>query len=503
MPEFVALSIAPGVVTKPTKSENSSSWREANLIRWKGLKMEPIRGWSALDYTPPSVDVRAVHVWRDNGGIEWTAYLCDGALYVEYEGDLVDISPTPAITAATFGTGGFGDSSYGSGDYGDPRPARPGRREIGPAFTLNNWGENLLAMSSADGRLFEWVPSLPPVAATEVTGSPTGRSFVVTPERHVMIFQADGAQDTFAWCDQEDNTNWDYADITSKAGTYNIQPASPILSAINMGDLGGNLFFTTRRAYLSRYLGLPFVYDQGTEVGEGVTPVSNAAICRTAIGAMWYTESGFFKFDGTVVQPIQCDIWTWIEDNVDNVMARFTAFSLNMVARNEFWLFLPSVGSTRNDRLVIFNYVEGWWSMGKLGRSAGFAGSFSSFPILADGTTIYEHDGSNVYPGAPELPWAESFTLNLQDGAVHGKFKQMKPDVEGSYEPLRYSLAYRDIRTPGNEIYTPQRRLQSNGNVDFDTTGRDFRLRVDYTSPNVLPWTMGEILISAKPKGKK
>jgi hypothetical protein len=267
--------------------------------------------------------------------------------------------------------------------------------------------------------------------------------------------------------------------------------------------LGGTLFFTARRAYLSRYIGLPYIYDQGTEVGEGVNPVSSAALARTSAGVMWYTESGFFKFDGTVVQPVMCDIWTWIKANIDNTMARFTAFAMNIPGRNEFWLFLPSIGSDKNDRLVVYNYVEGWWSMGKMGRSAGFAASFTSYPILADDTTIYQHDGSDTYPGVPDLPWAESFTLNLERGAINGKLRQIKPDVTGDYASLRYSLAYRDIRTPDNELYTSQRSLQSNGCVDFDTTGRDFRLRVDYIAPNVLPWTIGDILISAKPKGKK
>ena len=36
----------------------------------------------------------------------------------------------------------------------------------------------------------------------------------------------------FAWCEQEDFTNWSYGDLTTQAGFIDIEPASPIITAI-------------------------------------------------------------------------------------------------------------------------------------------------------------------------------------------------------------------------------------------------------------------------------
>ncbi len=141
--------------------------------------------------------------------------------------------------------------------------------------------------------------------------------------------------------------------------------------------------------------------------------------------------------------------------------------------------------------------------MGKMSRSAGFASNFNGRPILADDLKVYQHDSGNQYPGAPEGPWAESFNVNLKGGGVFTTVAQVFPEVQGEYSNLRFSLAYKTQRTPNNEAYSPQRRIQSNGAVDFGITGRDFRLRIDYTAASVLPWGVGQFLVSATPRGVK
>lgn len=502
---FKPLEVAPGVVNEASKAKNSVSWREVNLVRWDNGYMEPIGGWSKFNYTAPSAVVRAIHVWKDNNRVEWTAYLCDGKLYVEYEGDLYDISPTPAIaaTSADFSAGGYGDGLYNYSTYGTARPNQPDRKEVGPAFKLDNWGENLLAMSSADGRLLEWVPSLPPDPAEVVLNAPTScRTFVVTPERHVMVFEPGGVFNEYAWCDQEDNTDWDYASLTSKAGSYPVEPSAPNAAAINLGE-DGTLFFSTKLAYVTRYIGLPYVYDKGDEVGEGVTPVSQASLQRALSGAMWPSDSGFWYFNGTSVQPIECNIWAWIKTQIDWDMARYTATAVNMVDKSEYWWFFPASGSSKNNRVVIYNYKDQWWSMGKLSRSAAFSANFIGYPIMADELNIYRHNDGGVYSGADEGPWAESFVWNVVGGGMFSTVMQLQPEVTGDYENVRYSVAVATRRTPSDERYTSQRSIQSNGYVDINETGRDFRLRVDYIGSSVLPWGMGQLLVSLKPRGSK
>ena len=89
------------------------------------------------------------------------------------------------------------------GAYNEPRviDVSAAIDRVPDAYSLNNFGALLFAMTSADGRLLHWDPaSAPGTLATVVTpiaGStvPLGRCFVVTPERFIQIFGAynDGA----------------------------------------------------------------------------------------------------------------------------------------------------------------------------------------------------------------------------------------------------------------------------------------------------------------------
>lgn len=503
--EPIPLEVTPGVVQTASKVKNSLSWREVNLVRWNGGVMEPLRGWSQFNYTAPTYVVREIHVWNDNSKREWRAYLCDGKVYVEDGGDLVDISPTPALEqySAGLAVGGYGDGVYGADEYGTPRPAMPDRKEAGPAFTMDNWGEDLLIMSSADGRLLRWVPNAIPAPCEVVPNAPTGcHSFVVTPERFVMVFSPNGAFNEFAWCDQEDIEDWNYADVASKAGKNPVEPSAPVVASLGLGE-DGNLFFTTKKAYVTRFVGLPYVWSNGDEIGEGVAPVAHGVLVRALSGAIWANENGFWYYNGNSIEPIPCTIWAWLLERVDWVNARAVGAAVNMVDRSEYWLFLPETGQFRNTILAIYNYKDQWWSMGKMSRSAGFSSNFNGRPIMADELVVYQHDDSNQYPGAPEPPWAESYNVSLKSGGVFTTVQQLFPEIQGDYSNLRFRLAYTDIRTPNNEKMSGQRRVQSNGAVDMMVTARDFRLRIDYVGASMLPWGVGQILVAATPRGLK
>jgi hypothetical protein len=426
---------------------------------------------------------------------------------VEFDGDLFDISPTTAIEGPSedFIAGGFGDDEYGDDEYGDARGPQPDRKRSGPAFTVYNWGEDILVMVSSDGRLLRWSPPDPgddPAVAAPVPDAPSGHSFVVTPERHVMIFQYGGNSAGFAWCDEEDVEEWDFASITNKAGNYLVEPASPIIASISVGD-NGVLFFTSRKAHVSRWVGLPAVYSRGVDISDGVTPVSPQSITNTGSGeAIWTSDSGFYKYDGVSVSPIPCSIWAWVKKNCDFNAARFSAFTIHMSTKSEVWWHFPSTSTGGNDRVVIYNYKEGWWSMGRMARTAGFGADFNANPIMANGVMVYRHNVGDRYADTTERPWAESFNVTVQDGARLSMVRQIEPAVDGDYTVLRYSLAYQTIRTPSNEKYSPERRIQPNGLVDLMVAAKDFRLRVSHVGNVITNWTLGPIGVDYSIKGK-
>lgn len=391
----------------------------------------------------------------------------------------------------------------------------------GPALMLT--GPSLNPGAANDVLQFGNVAAVQPANAGRGP-VPHGRCFVVTQERFLMIFGSsedgtvgDGSPRRFAWCDQENPGAWDYSNVTSQAGFLDIEPASPIIAAIETRV--GILFWTAKKAYVSQFLGIPYVYNY-VELADNCTPWSPQSVTTTSSLTLWMSEQGVFSFDGTSIMPVACRLRPWIDDNIDPIAVRELSFAAHLGEFSEWWWFFPTLGSPYNARAAIYNYKEGWWTQAQLSRSAGITSSYTSHPIFADDFVAFQHEVGAAYANAvgnlPVVqPYAESFDLNINSGVRLTTVKQMIPDVEavGVTDPtaianaiasLRYSLFYRNSRSLGApELQTPLITPRSDGYVDFRTTGRDVRLRIDIATPIIQPFTLGQHLIDAVPRGDR
>ena len=608
---FKPLEIPPGVVALATKKMRSSNWSEVNFIRWREGQLMPMGGQAQLTNVVGGVEqyvfaskCKAIHGWFDLAGTYHIAYLCESNLYVDTGGTLAEITPAGGIAPPAGLTGGYGDGSYNVDDYGTPRaiPGVVAITKVPDAYSLDNFGAILYAMTSADGRLLMWDPSqgaglaftasayqawgttgatinmnvandgsvLPGMTvANQTTGQPVGtvltytgplltlaanalsngsandvlefgnlaviqppsgargpvphgRCFVVTQERFIMIFgstqdgtSGGGSARRFAWCDQENPGAWDYSNVTSQAGFLDIEPASPIICAIETRV--GVLIWTGKKAYVSQFLGIPYVYNY-LELADNCTPWSPQSVSTTSSLTLWMSEQGVFSFDGTSIMPVACKVRPWIDDNIDPIQVRELSFAAHLGEFNEWWWFYPTLNSAFNTQAAVYNYKEGWWSQAQLSRSAGITSSYTAHPIFADDTVAFRHEVGAAYANANMpvvLPFAESFDLNINFGTKLTTVKQLIPDVEAidATDPtaianaianLRYSLFYRNSRTLGlAELQSPLVPVRSDGFVDLRATGRDIRLRIDMAGPVIQPFTLGQHLIDAVPRGDR
>jgi len=609
--QFQPLQIPPGVVATATKKMRSSNWSEANFIRWREGQLTPMGGQAQLTNVVGGVEkyqfasrCKAIHGWFGLDGQYHIAYLCETKLYVDTGGSLTDITPTGGMTAPTGLVGGYSDADYNVDAYGTPRsiPSSVAITKVPDAYSLDNFGSILYAMTSADGRLLMWDPSqgvpgnvanlattaafvatspnitmvanpgsvTPGMSVYDITTSkpvgtvltytgtalvltanaanagasgdtlafgnvaivqppssgrgpvPHGRCFVITPERFVMVFGATqdgtaggGSARRFSWCDQENPGAWDYSNVTSQAGFLDIEPASPIIAAI--ATRVGVLIWTAKKAYVSQFLGIPYVYNY-VELSDACTPWSPQSVSTTSSLTLWMAEQGVFSFDGTSIAPVACKVRPWIDDDIDPIQVRELSFSAHLGEFNEWWWFFPQLNSPYNSRAAVYNYKDGWWTQCRLSRSAGITSSYTSHPIFADDFVTFQHEVGNVYANASMpvvLPFAETFDLSLTSGARLTTVKQLIPDVEAveaddpvtianAIANLRYSLFYRNSRSLGApELQSPLVPVRSDGYVDFRTTGRDIRLRIDVASPVIQPFTLGQHLIDAVPRGDR
>jgi hypothetical protein len=534
--QFQPLQIPPGVVATATKKMRSSNWSEVNLLRWREGQLTPMGGQAQLSNLVGGVEkyvfasrCKAIHGWFGLDGSYHIAYLCEANLYVDTGGTLTEITPTGGIVAPSGLVGGYGDDDYNVDDYGTPRsiPGSVAITKIPDAYSLDNFGSILYAMTSADGRLLMWDPAVGGAAVVQPAASgrgpvPHGRCFVVTQERFIMICGSTqdgttggGSSRRFAWCDQENPGAWDYSSVTSQAGFLDIEPASPIIAAIETRS--GILIWTAKKAYVSQFLGIPYVYNY-VELSDACTPWSPQSAATTSSLTLWMAEQGLFSFDGTSITTVACLVRPWIDDGIDPIQVRELSFAAHLGEFNEWWWFFPTLNSPFNTRAAVYNYKEGWWTQVRMSRSAGITSSYTSHPIFADDYVAFQHEVGATYANASApvvLPFAETFDLSLSSGARLTTVKQLIPDVEAvdaddpasiasAIANLRYSLFYRNSRSLGApELQSTPRAVRADGYVDFRQTGRDIRLRIDVASPVIQPFTLGQHLIDAVPRGDR
>lgn len=496
---MITIDLPPGVVNVASRKAKTGSCRETHLVRWEGSTMLPVGGWETIDYTAFASRLRVIHKWVDNAGQILVAFLCEQHCYVDVgDGILIDITPIDGIAAPPgVGDGGFGDGLYGDGLYGDP-PEGVSRDIVAtPCYTLDNWGEELRAMTSADGRYLYWTPQAPTTELSAVPNAPAGRTFVVTPERHAMIFEAGGEPGRIEWSDEEDDTEWTLS-TTTKAGGFSVEPRSPIISA-RVGP-GGIFFSTARAAHLTRWVGSPYIYEASdTKISDCPPPISAAAIVSVPEGLMWLAVNGFWMFNGVGCYPVDCSVWEWVRKQFNISFSRYFAAAMPNPSKFEVWFNFVSSDASFNDRLVIFNYKDKTWSMGRLSRICGAAFQSDANPLMSDGEWVYRHETGFDYPGE-EMPWAETFVINTGNGSLKTTIRQMLPEIiSGSPQAVRFKFYTSNNPTKNVEVLSSGKNVRDNGYVDVRVSGRDIRMRTEMIAQ--MEWSLGSVQMDVVGRG--
>jgi len=527
LPDRTPIQLPPGIFRRGSEAEvGKGRWYEGNLVRWVSGVLRPVGGWEKQSVGPFSGGlIRKIHQWTDSTtSIVYTAVFCETKLFVyDQGGTLQDITPDPAISPPThMAAGGYGDNIYyGSGGgytppdtgippvypdpegYGLERPDKADSVALGEMWSLDNWGDDLVAMASSDGRLLRWKPSDPAgTLATVVPGAPSGRFFIVTPERHLMVFWDGDIFNKFGWCSQEDIEDWTYTDTTTSAGFYEMEPAAPFIAAVVTRS--AIVAFTATSAYAITYVGTPYFYAYNY-LGHYNAPVSGNAVTQVSTGAIWLATDGFWLFDGATVSSLPCDLLDEIQQTIDPLWRYRRTHAVYLGSESEVWFFYPTLGSTENTRYVTYNFDEKWWSQGKMGRTCGFPGSALSYPMMSDGTSIFAHEKGFNYSGIPELPYAQTGAINIAAGARQCTARQGIVDTRAPANDVTFMVAARKDRI-ANGTLTPDVRLglavrRDGGKLDFRVTGRDLVVRIQSARNGVPPWSFGQMLVKLFPRG--
>jgi hypothetical protein len=341
---------------------------------------------------------------------------------------------------------GYGIGDYGAGDYGigDGGTAAAQLRQ----WSLDNWGQDLIA-SPTNGAIYYWQP--PTVApATVVSGSAPTKSVSVFVMPQVQIIIALGAEVSgtqepllIRWCDAGDFTDWTPS-ASNQAGSYQLPTGSTCVGGLAIGL--GALIWTDVDLWQMTYQGLPFVFGFN-RIAPACGLIAKRAAGTSGQLVMWLSTRGFFQYviGGGGVVPIECPVWDFLFDNLDNTQLNQVHCAVNSLFNEMAWFFPIAPSSPLYNPVaplgyVKVNYAEGLvWDYGlsdQYQRTAWVGTSPIGNPIGADlNGLLQEHEVAKDANGAPmRWSWQTGF-FDLAEGEDFSFVDLLIPDFTAIGNP--------------------------------------------------------------------
>lgn len=341
-------------------------------------------------------------------------------------------APPPAATG--YSVGGYSDGGYSTGSA---IPSTPGTPIIATNWTLDNWGEILIA-TPADDSIYTWSPDSGFPLATRIVNAPliNGGAFVAQPAQILVAWASSygGVQDPLSinWSDAGNFNEWTVT-ATTQAGGFRIPTGSRIVG----GAAGPNfqVIWTDLEAWAMDYVGLPFVFGFRS-LGQSCGLISRHGYATLNTVVYWMSNRQFCRLVGETVQTIPCSVWDFVFQDIDEAHSDKIYAGANSLF-GEVTFYYPSVsgGTGEIDSYAKYNPDLNVWDCGRLARTAWIDQSPVGAPVgTAPDGYIFQHEVSPDADGQPMLPRLRTGYFQLQDGDVMSFIDWMFPDFKWGYE---------------------------------------------------------------------
>lgn len=491
---LIPLDIPPGLYRNGTDLETAGRWRDGSLVRWHNGQMAPVGGWTSYGPIGVMKFARSAYTWFDN---DTYAHLAIGNYYklgyLKADGTLADITPagfTSGNVSETANAGGNGSILSSNSE-----------RVWAAHWVFDNWGENLVGCLADDGKLYEWTLA-PATPAAQIANSPTRcAGLIVTPERFLFALGSGGNPRKVAWSDREDNTTWTAA-ATNEAGDQELATDGRLVAGRR--SRGETVLFTTRDAWVARYVGPPFVYGF-EQIGAACGVVSPSAMATTRGGVYWMGQKGFYRYAGGAVEAVPCDVIDYLLSDIDTDQTSKVSAVSNEQFNEIVWFYQSDNSSGDCDKYVAHNYLEGHWSFGSMPRSCGVdRGVFRNPMYFGSSASVgiaYMHETGNTYAledgGGNLTPYAESGPFSLGGGDRVMAATQLIPD-EATQGDVTFTFKTRFHPNDTERTYGPYTAANP---TDVRFTGRQARMRV--TADDTVDWRVGIPRLRVKQMGER
>ena len=425
---------------------------------------------------------------------------------------------------------GWSAGTWGSGTWGN------GTVTFAPIriWSQANFGEDLF-FTYRGGELFYWDATngvaTRAVYVTSLAGAsnvPTivNKAFVSDIFRFAFCFGSNQLGSAtldpmlIRWSDQENVANWTPA-ATNQAGSLRLSRGSEIITALQARQ--EILIWTDSALYGMQYLGAPEVWGAQL-LGDNITLAGPNAAAYSGNIAYWMGTDKFYMYDGTV-KTLPCSVRSYVFNDFNSSQYNQVIAGTNE-RFDEIWWFYCSAGVTRNDRYVVYNYLQDIWYYGTLARSAWIDSDLRDNPLAATYSNNLVNQEVGMDDNQTGVPSAITATLlssefDLDNGDKFMFINRMLPDVtfEGSTvdSPAAVMTLF-PMENSGSGYYNPT----SEGGVDNATVtrsatvpiekftgqvfvrvrGRQMAFKIESTELGVA-WKLGIPRLEMRPDGRR
>jgi hypothetical protein len=322
-----------------------------------------------------------------------------------------------AVGTTNAGAGsGWGAGTWGQETWGTARSTASTGVVFPRFWTIDNWGENMMANPRGAGGIYQWVAATGlTVRAAVLSGAPLFANgvLVAAPVQMVIAYgcnpPAGGSQDPMliSWSDSGNNTSWTPLS-TNQAGSFRLNSGSMIMQAL--ASQQQILIWTDTAIYGMQYIQPPLVWGF-TQLGAscGVLSPSGAGVLGGI--AFWISDYEFWMYNGEPT-VLDCPLHDQVFKNLNRTQQSKIICSINTEQAEVTW-FYPSANAQENDSYVTVNVAEmtrsgplNAWYGGKLNRSSWIDDNIFGSPISGDQFgNIWNEEQGNAANGAA-MPWS-------------------------------------------------------------------------------------------------
>lgn len=413
----------------------------------------------------------------------------------------------PTQLGSGYGIGGYGSGGYGTGTT---QPTAIGTPITATDWTIDNWGQILIACP-AGGGIYYWQPNGTIQNAQLVSAEApivNDGIFVAMPQRQIIAWGSTvtGVTDPLLirWCDVEDFTTW-IGSSTNQAGQFRIPKGSRIVGAIQAASQG--LIWTDVALWSMQYIGQPFIYSFN-DLGNGCGLIARRAMGVNNNITYWMSQSQFFMYSGSGIQPLPCPIWDVIFQQIDQNNLSSIRCAVNS-RFNEISWFYPTAGSNGvNTNYVKYNFLMNLWDFGTLSRTAWINQSVLGAPIGSGSDNfIYQHEmGMDADTQAMNSSFKTGY-FAMTDADVKMFVDQVWPDFKwglfGGVQSAALNLTFYVTDYPGNTptVYGPFTMTQAVQFLSPRFRGRLVAVEISSSDFGSF-WRIGQMRYEAIPDGR-